>query len=301
MHSIANGNELVDYVPGISSIRLVDLPSLIVLRNQKMLYRILEAFSWETKTQYLLFNSTYKLEYQAIDVLKADLPMPIYTIGTTTPYFNLGKNCLESSNHNDLNHIEWLDCQPRSSVLYISMGSYLAVSGAEIDDTAASLHDSGVRFLWVARGETCRLKEICGYMGLVVPWCDQLSVLSHSSIGGFWTRCGWSSTQEAVFCGVPLLTFPKGMDQMQNSKLIVEDWKIGWRVKQDMRGKSLVTRKEIAQLVQRFMNLESNEMKETRTRASELQQICQQAIAKKGSSEMNINAFIKDLSKCNGR
>ena len=94
MHSIANGNELVDYIPGISSIRLVDLPSSIVLRNQKMLNRILEAFSWVTKTQYLLFNSTYKLESQAIDVLKADLPMPIYTVGPTIPYFNLGKNYL---------------------------------------------------------------------------------------------------------------------------------------------------------------------------------------------------------------
>jgi hypothetical protein len=37
----------------------------------------------------------------------------------------------------------------------------------------------------VARGETCMLKEICGDMGLVVPWCDQLMVLSHSSIGDF--------------------------------------------------------------------------------------------------------------------
>ncbi|KAL0016228.1 hypothetical protein SO802_003297 [Lithocarpus litseifolius] len=301
LHVSANGDERVDYIPGVSSIRLVDLPSSIVLRNEKMLHRVLEAFSWVTKTQYLLFNSTYELESQAIDVLKADLPMPIYTIGPTIPYFNLGKNYLESNNHNDLYHVEWLDCQPRSSVLYISMGSFLSFSSAQIDDIAAGLHDSGVRFLWVARGETCRLKEICGDMGLVVPWCDQLSVLSHSSIGGFWTHCGWSSTQEAVFCGVPLLTFPIGMDQMQNSKLIVEDWKIGWRVNQDVRGESLVTREEIARLVQRFMNLESNEMKEMRTRASELQQICQQATAKNGSSEININAFVKDLSKCNGR
>ena len=49
------------------------------------------------------------------------------------------------------------------------------------------------------------------------------------------------------------------------------------------------------------MNLESNEMKEMRTRASELQQICQQATTKNGSSEININAFVKDLSKCNGQ
>jgi hypothetical protein len=94
--------------------------------------------------------------------------------------------------------------------------------------------DSGVRFLRVARGEACRLKEICGDMGLVMPWCDQLRVLSHSSIGGFLTHRGWNSTQEGVFCGVPFLTFPIVMDQPQNSRLIAEDWRIGWRVKQDV-------------------------------------------------------------------
>ena len=54
MHSIANGDERVDYIPGVSSIRFVDLPSLIVLRKQKMLHRVLEAFSWVTKTQSLI-------------------------------------------------------------------------------------------------------------------------------------------------------------------------------------------------------------------------------------------------------
>uniref|UniRef100_A0A2N9FHT3 UDP-glycosyltransferases domain-containing protein n=1 Tax=Fagus sylvatica TaxID=28930 RepID=A0A2N9FHT3_FAGSY len=229
------------------------------------------------------------------------LPMSIYTIGPTIPYFNLGENSSISSNHNDLNYLEWLDCQPRNSVLYISMGSFLSVSSAQMDEIAIGLRDSEVRFMWVARDETCRLKEVCGDMGLVVPWCDQLKVLSHSSIGGFWTHCGWSSTQEGMFCSVPLLTFPIAVDQNQNSKLIVEDWKIGWRVKQDVRGESLVTREEIARLIQKFMNLESDDVKEMRRRANELQQICQRAIAKKGSSETNINAFIKHLSKCDGR
>ncbi|KAK9940882.1 hypothetical protein M0R45_017518 [Rubus argutus] len=65
---------------------------------------------------------------------------------------------------------------------------------------------------------TNRLQEVCGGVGFVVPWCDQLRVLCHSSVGGFWSHYGWNSAKEAVFAGVPLLTF-------------VEDWKIGWRVK----------------------------------------------------------------------
>jgi len=249
-----------------------------------------------SKAQYLLFTSIYELESQAIDVLKAEFSFPVYDIGPTIPFFNLGKNFSLASDNSDLNYLEWLDCQPRSSVLYISMGSYLSLSGAQMDELAAGLRDSSVRFLWVVRDETCRLKEVCGDMGLVVSWCDQLRVLAHSSTGGFLTHCGWNSTQEGVFCGVPFLTFPKGMDQIQNSKLIVEDWKIGWRVKEDVGWDSLVTREKITGLVQNFMNLESDEAKEMRKRASELQQICQHAIAKGGSSETNINAFIRGIS-----
>ena len=59
---------------------------------------------------------------------------------------------------------------------------------------------------------------------------------------------------------------------------------------------NLVSRVEIARLVHKFMNFENDEVKEIRTRASEVQRICQRAIAKGGSFETNINAFIQDLS-----
>jgi hypothetical protein len=50
------------------------------------------------------------------------------------------------------------------------------------------------------------------------------------------------------------------MDQPQNSRLIAEDWKIGWRVKQDVEVDKLVTREEIAVLVQNFMDLGSEQV-----------------------------------------
>lgn len=247
------------------------------------------------KAQYILSTSIYELESQVFDNLKAKLPIPVYPIGPTIPYFQLSES--SSIPHDGLSYLHWLDSQPKTSVLYISMGSFLSVSRTQMDELVVGVRDSGVRFLWVARGDASRLKESVGDMGLVVPWCDQLRVLCRDSIGGFWSHCGWSSTIEAVYTGLPVLTSPIFMDQVPNSRQIVDDWKIGYRVKTNEGAEHIVTREEIAQLVRRFMDLESNEGKKMRERAKQLQKTCQEAIAKGGSSDTNLEAFIKDISQ----
>ncbi|XP_028100997.1 UDP-glycosyltransferase 87A2-like [Camellia sinensis] len=148
-----------------------------------------------------------------------------------------------------------------------------------MDEIVAGLRDSGVRCLWLARDKASMLKGACGGAGKVVPWCDQLKVLCHSSIGGFWTHCGWNSTMESVFAGVPFLTLPLLMDQTPISKFIVEDWKIGWKVKKDGKMDKLVAREEIAELVQTFMNSENLERKEMMKRAREIREICRLGMA----------------------
>ncbi|KAL5818255.1 hypothetical protein ACOSQ4_022097 [Xanthoceras sorbifolium] len=154
------------------------------------------------------------LEPQVCDVFKAKLEYPVYSVGPLIPYYEL--DCKSSTNGNDQepHYIEWLNSQPTSSVLYISMGSLFSISSAQIDEMVAGLKISGVRFLWVARDDTYRLQEDCRDLGLVVPWCHQLKVLSHSSVGGFLTHCG-----------VPLLTFPLFGDQITQGKQAVEDLK----------------------------------------------------------------------------
>ncbi|KAM1341474.1 hypothetical protein ACFX2F_005920 [Malus domestica] len=287
---LERGNERVDYIPGVSSTRLADLPFISEI-FPNILHHILEDFSWVPRAQYLLFPSIYELEPQVIDVLRSIFSLPIYTIGPLIPY-------IKSNDHpsSGINYLQWLDSQPFSSVLYISMGSFLSFSGAQMDEIAGGLRLSRVRFIWVARGETDRLKNACGDMGLVVPWCEQLRVLCHSSVGGFLTHCGWNSVREGVFAGVPFLTFPLRMDQGMVSKMIVEDWKVGWRLrKAEDKIDHLVTSEEIAVLAQKFMDLEDDEGREMRRRARELKQICHDAIEEGGSSQTNINAFIVDI------
>jgi hypothetical protein len=298
---------VVDHIPGLSSAQVADLQTLFHENDQRVVLLAMECIERVSKAQYLLFTSVYELEPQAIDSLNAIFPFPVYPIGPAIPYLELEQDHKYSSesSHNDPSYLQWLDSQPVGSVLYISLGSFLSVSGAQMDEIAAGLRDSGVRFLWVARGESSSqlMRERCGGMGLVLPWCDQLKVLCHSSIGGFWTHCGWNSTLEAVFAGVPMLAFPLFLDQVANSRLIVEDWRIGWRIKRSEVGSDdqiLVTKEEISELVGRFMDLESGEVKELRERARGLKYSCHQAIAEGGSSHSNLDAFIRGISQSHG-
>ncbi|KAK7300881.1 hypothetical protein RJT34_11732 [Clitoria ternatea] len=290
-----DGDKRVDYIPGNSSIRLLDFPYYDRSgQNGKLLQRALDVIPWVQKTQCLLFASIYELESQAIDALKQEFSIPIYTIGPLIPYIGKGHidTSLTNNNHAGLGYFQWLDNQPSGSVLYISQGSFLSISSEQIDEIAAGLCDSGVRFLWIYRGEASRLKVICGDRGLVLPWCDQLRVLQHPAVGGFWSHCGWNSTKEGILCGVPFLTSPITMDQPLDSKYIVEDWKVGWKVNTDVKRDNLIRKDAIAGTVKRFMDLDGNEARDMKRRSRELQQLCQNAVACGGSCETNMNAFL---------
>ncbi|XVF05804.1 hypothetical protein REPUB_Repub05bG0204200 [Reevesia pubescens] len=291
------GNDCVDYIPGLTPTRLADLPTIFHGNGRQTLHIALDCVSSMPKAQYLLFTSVHELEFQVIDAFKENLPFPVYAIGPSIPYLDLKENSSTTTNPDGPGYLQWLDLQPKGSVLYVSLGSFLSVSAAQIDEIVAGVQDSGVRYLWVSRGDSSQFKDSCDGQGLVIPWSDQLRVLCHSSVGGFWTHCGWNSTLEAAYAGVPMLTFPIFWDQIPNSKQIVEDWKIGWRVKKNKVGEDLVMREEITDLVRKFMDFDSNEGKEMRRRAGKLRETCQIAIAKGGSSDINVDSFIKDISE----
>ena len=285
----------MDNIPGISSSNIAELRTIFYRDDQRVLELALDCISRVPQAQYLLFTSVYEFEPQVFDSLRATYNFPVYPIGPAIPYLELRDGSCKTRSC-----LQWLDSQQAGSVLYISLGSFLSVSNHQMDEIVAGLQISGIRYLWVARGEASRLKDRCGDMGLVVPWCDQLKVLCHPSTGGFWTHCGWNSILEAVFAGVPMLTFPLFLDQDTNSRQIMEDWKNGWRVNSTVKAEKLVTKEDIAQLVRRFMDVESNEVKEIRRRAKELQDKCLVAISEGGSSAANLDAFINSISRGKG-
>ncbi|KAJ4840484.1 hypothetical protein Tsubulata_000403 [Turnera subulata] len=292
--------ENVDKIPGISPSSVAELGTIFQRNDLRVLQLALECIANVPGAQYLLSTSIYELEPQIIDLLKATFPCPIYSIGPAIPYLELEDRSLKPNcGHNCPDYIKWLDSHPKNSVLYISFGSFITISSTQMDEIAAGLRDGGVRFLFIARGAASQFEDMCNDKGLVLPWCDQLKVLCHPSIAGFWTHCGWNSTMEAVFAGVPMLTFPHFLDQDSNSRQIVEDWRIGMLVKQESKEDNFLTREEIAEAVQKFMHSARHEDNEMRLRARELRNLCQPAVAECGSSATNIDAFVRDIIKNN--
>ncbi|KAL0419135.1 UNVERIFIED_CONTAM: UDP-glycosyltransferase 87A2 [Sesamum radiatum] len=241
--------QLVNYIPGVPSMRIVDLPTPFQNKGREVLPRALEAINLVSKAQYLLFTSVYELESQVLDALNTKTSPQNLLLGFAIPYFDV-----ETTTPIKPDYMKWLDAQAVGSVLYISQGSFLSVSDAQLDEIIAGVRCTGIRFLWVGRGEHDGVEG----NGIVVPWCDQLKVT--------------------------------------NSKMIVEDWKMGLRVKKD--DESVVTRDEVARIVLRLMDSESEEGKERRRRAKEVRDMCRRACAVGGSSETDLLAFVRDISGC---
>ncbi|KAJ4891320.1 UDP-glycosyltransferase 87A1 [Raphanus sativus] len=286
-------DEVVDYIPGLSPTRLGDLPEIYRGFSHQVFNKVRPCFDELSKAKYLLFPSAYELEPKALDFFTSKFDFPVYTTGPLIPFEELSAG----NEVSEPEYIKWLDEQPERSVLYISQGSFLSVSEAEMEEIVGGVRESGVPFLWVARGGESKMKEALeGSSGFVVSWCDQLRVLCHAAVGGFWTHCGFNSTLEGIYSGVPMLTFPLFWDQILNAKMIVEDWRVGMRIKSNKKTE-LIRRDEIKESVKRFMDGESEEGKEMRSRACHLSEICRGSVANFGSSDVNIDSFLKDITK----
>ncbi|VFQ72190.1 unnamed protein product [Cuscuta campestris] len=130
--------------------------------------------------------------------------------------------------------MEWLGKKEENSTVYVSFGSECFLSDEEIQEMAYGLEESRVNFVWVVRfpnGEEKNLEmalpkgflDRVGGRGRVVEgWAPQARILSHPSVGGFVSHCGWNSVMESVVRGVPIIALPMQFDQPVNAKLVVK-------------------------------------------------------------------------------
>ncbi|KAI5425753.1 UDP-glycosyltransferase 73C1 [Lathyrus oleraceus] len=213
-------------------------------------------------------------------------------------------------------HLKWLDSQNQESVIYACLGSLCNLTLPQLIELGLALEATKRPFIWVIREgnhlealgkwiEESGFKGRINGRGLVIKgWAPQLLILSHPSVGGFLTHCGWNSTIEAICAGVPVVTWPLFADQFFNEILIVQILKVGVKigVKSPMKwGEEeetsvLVKKGDIERGIERLMD-ETSESEERRKRIRELGETAKKAVEKGGSSHSNVTLFIQDIMK----
>ncbi|KAG7652696.1 UDP-glucuronosyl/UDP-glucosyltransferase [Arabidopsis suecica] len=251
----------------------------------------------------ILVNSFVDLEPNTIKIVQEPAPdkPPVYLIG---PLVNSGSH--DADVNDEYKCLNWLDNQPFGSVLYVSFGSGGTLTFEQFIELALGLAESGKRFLWVIRspsgiasssyfnpqsrndpfsflpqGFLDRTKE----KGLVVgSWAPQAQILTHTSIGGFLTHCGWNSSLESIVNGVPLIAWPLYAEQKMNALLLVD---VGAALRARLGEDGVVGREEVARVVKGL--IEGEEGNAVRKKMKELKEGAVRVLRDDGFSTKSLN------------
>ncbi|CAN6344376.1 unnamed protein product [Urochloa humidicola] len=291
-------------LPGLSCpIQIGNFPSFLIdMSGSEMAKSIVKLFQelfeyidqWQPK---VLVNTFDKLEANVIREMKKHLD--VFTIGpmvgsSTEARIHLFKH----DNIDEKRYMEWLQAHPEKSVVYVSFGSVTKSTKQQMDEIIGGLGQCGRPYLLVVRkdglegDDNHHSFEDTQSQGMVVEWCNQLKVLSHSAVGCFVSHCGWNSTIEAVVSGVPIIGVPNMFDQPTNIYLIEEEWEIGIKGERDSDG--VVTGSELARCIELVMGNSPKAMV-TRERAKVLKEIAQASANIGGSAERNLHDFVKTI------
>ncbi|KAF8648000.1 hypothetical protein HU200_065035 [Digitaria exilis] len=158
--------------------------------------------------------------------------------------------------------MRWLDDKVAAGrgVLYVALGTMMAVAGAQLTEVADGLERSGLDFLWAVRPAdadlcACFEERVRGRGMVVRDWVDQFAILRHGGVRGFLSHGGWNSVAESVSAGVPMAVWPMGVEQPLNTKLVVDELRIGIRVVAPAKRGTLVVVKgdDIARVAKELM------------------------------------------------
>ncbi|KAI8010909.1 hypothetical protein LOK49_LG06G02301 [Camellia lanceoleosa] len=299
-------------LPGLPRLHIRDLPSFLIPSSSntfaiKAFKELVDAIDEETNPKVLV-NTCDALEHEA---LKAIQNYNLIGIGPLIPSAFLdGQDPSDTSFGGDLfqksrEYIEWLNSKPQSSVVYISFGTMIVLPKKQKEEIAQGLLETHRPFLWVMRPKETRdeekeeedegalsCMEELEQQGMIVPWCSQLEVLSHPSLGGFVTHCGWNSALESLASGVPVVAVPGWSDQGTNAKMMTEVWGTGVRVKANEEG--IVESEEVKRCIEEVMAGEERG-EEMRRNAKKWKELTREAVKEGGSSDLNLKAFVEEI------
>ncbi|XP_030456447.2 LOW QUALITY PROTEIN: flavonoid 3-O-glucosyltransferase-like [Syzygium oleosum] len=184
----ATSGETLDGIPGLSALRMVDLPKELldaISPFPTLLYRMGQVLPQATA---VVCNSFEDADPIVQRELRSKLQM----------FLDVGPLVLSPPPALSDEHgcIPWLDEQETASVVYVSFGSMLRPPPHEITAIANALDKTAFPFLWSFRGDAEAelplefLDRATGTRGKVVPWAPQLHVLGHRAVGAFVTHAG---------------------------------------------------------------------------------------------------------------
>ncbi|PSS26929.1 Anthocyanidin 3-O-glucosyltransferase [Actinidia chinensis var. chinensis] len=291
MKGIENGDQTLDFIPGMNTICAKDLPEGVIHGNldapfSQMLHKMGLAMP---KATALAMNAFEEIDPTITKDLKSKLKMVL----------NVGPFDLASppkSYSDDSGCIRWLDCHEPASVAYLSFGTILTPPPNELIALAQALEAQKVPFLWSLR-DTSKLHLLEAFLqrtstqGKVVPWTPQLQVLENSSVGVFITHAGWNSVSESIAGGVPMICRPFFADQMLNSRLVVDIWQIG----ASLEGGTFTKSGTMRALEIVFSSEKGKKMKEN---IGVLKAKAKMAVGENGSSTKNFKTLLKVVSGC---
>ncbi|KAJ6740151.1 UDP-GLYCOSYLTRANSFERASE 72E1 [Salix purpurea] len=207
--------------------------------------------------------------------------------------------------------------QPSESVIYVSFGSGGTLSLEQMVELAWGLELSQQRFIWVVRapsrktgdgsyftagsGEANSMASYfpegfldrIGEVGLLIQdWAPQVEILSHPSVGGFISHCGWNSTLEAITNGVPVIAWPLYAEQRMNAALLTEE--LGVAVRPNiLASEGVVGRTEIEMMI-RTITVDK-EATHIRNRVKKLKYSAAKSLSEGGSSYNALSLVAKKL------
>lgn len=266
------------------------------------------------ETKGIIINTFVELETHAIQALSKDSTIPpIYTAGQI-----LNVQIKQKSEPHD-NLIQWLDLQPDSSVVFLCFGSFGSFSNEQVKEIANAIERSRQRFLWSLRrppgegkiespGEYDNFEHVLpeGFLnrtseiGKVMGWAPQVTVLSHPAVGGFVSHCGWNSTLESIWYGVPMATWPLYAEQQVNAFKMVKELEMAVEVKMDYRkdfpyAEGVSSEILGADLIQQSIKSLMDPQNEIRKKVMEMKEKSRMALKEGGSSYSSLQCFVRNL------
>ena len=265
-----------------------------------------EVRDWDYRSWGVLVNSFDALDGDYAAILES-FYLPGARAWLVGPLFlAAGESQEEDGDDDPEGCLPWLDeraTKRPGSVVYVSFGTHVHVSAAQLDELAHGLVGSGHAFLWAVRcldGAWSPPVDAGPDGKIARGWVPQRRVLAHPAVGGFVSHCGWNSVLESLAAGRPMLTWPVMAEQAANAKHVVDVLGAGVRagVKAGANAPpELVGRAQVAGKVRELMDGGGEAGRGMRARAERVGEAAGAAVGDGGTSRLALRRLVDELQR----